>query len=147
VAFSIRLLPETVDDSEVGNAGQYGEIELDDYRETFIAIIGFWSPHDYQNQWREAITRLVERRERSCLITSLHDPAVSEMLWWWLLYIEDDQVAVQNAILLFSELPKPFSTGDPYASIPAHRTMNEEGLEIVEWRLPLMHFEEFHRVL
>src|SRR5215208_406119 len=100
MAFSIQLLPKLVGGSELGKAGQYGEIELGDFRESFIAIIGYWSPDDYRRQWHQAITRLTAQRENACLITSLHDPYASDVLFWWLLYPEGETVTVQNAILL-----------------------------------------------
>jgi hypothetical protein len=81
MTFEINFLPHEVEGSELGNTGRFGEIVLGDYRELFISLIGFWSPRDYEDQWREGIRRVVQR-ERSCLVTSLDDPAKSEVITW-----------------------------------------------------------------
>ena len=143
MAFDIRLLSETEPGSELGNTGLHGRITLGDYRETFIALIGFWSPRDYEEHWIRSVRRVVERRETSCLITSLHDPAASDMLWWWPLYVRHERVVVQNSILLLRELPRPFSLRDPYASVPPYRDRNEDGYPISEWTLPLTDLRAF----
>jgi hypothetical protein len=141
--FSIRLLSEKAPESELGNAAQYGEIRLDEYRETFIAIIGFWSPLDYVASWSRSIKRLVDRGRASCLITSMHDPKVAEVLHWWLLYPVGDEVIVQNSLLLGREALSDFDTRNPYRSIPTHRAVSEEGEQISEWLVRLRDFRDF----
>ena len=143
MAFSIRLLPERVPESEVGNAAQYGEIQLRNYQETFVALIGFWSPLDYSEHWSHSIKRLVDLKRESCLITSLHDPQVAEVLHWWLLYPVGDDVIVQNSLLLGRHALSDFDTRNPYRSIPIRRRVNEEGEKISEWFMHLTDFRDF----
>jgi hypothetical protein len=143
VAFDIRFLTEWTPGSETGNAGRFGRITLDDFSETFVSLIGFWSPYDYEVQWRRGVERLVGERRNSCLITSLHDPAATEMLMWWLLYPDGDRVVVQQALLFFANLDRTFSTNDPFSSIPPRRQITEEGEAISEWSLDFASFREF----
>jgi CdiI N-terminal domain len=145
MSFNIRFLGELVEGSELGNSGLRGEIELGSHREEFIALIGFWSPLDYEHQWRAGVRRLVESRESSCLITSLHDPAEADVITWWLLYPMESRVFIQNALLLPRELTTPFSTRNPYLAIPPRRTITEEGHIISEWELPLFEFDTYFR--
>lgn len=143
MTFHITFLDEQEPGSTLGNTGQYGRITLDEFEEDFIALIGYWSPRDYVLQWRRAITRLVEERRPSCLITSLHDPGVADVLSWWLLYPSADQVSIQEARLQLRQLARPFESRDPYASIPPRITVSEEGDAVSEWTLPLTDFRDF----
>jgi hypothetical protein len=143
MAFGIRWLSEQVAESDVGNSAQYGEIELDNYRETFLAIIGFWSPLDYSEHWSRSVRRLVETKRESCLITSLHDPQVVEVLHWWLLYPVGDQVIVQNSLLLGRHALSSLDTRDPYRSIPVRSQVSEEGEPISEWTMHSADFRDF----
>jgi hypothetical protein len=143
MAFSIQLLPEQVQESELGNAAQYGEIQLGDYTESFIALIGFWSPLDYSEHWSRSIKRLVDLKCASCLITSLHNPQVAEVLHWWLLYPIGDDVVVQNALLLGRRALSDFDARNPYRSIPTLRRVSEEGEQISEWLVHLTDFGDF----
>lgn len=143
--FDIKFSDETTIGSELGNTGQYGEIVLGDESEGFLSLVGFWSPRDYQQQWKAGVRRLVDERKSSCLITSLHDPQQAEILTWWLLYPVNDEVHVQNALLLLRETRPGFSTKDPYNSIPVRRELSEDGSQISEWVLPIQDFVEFLR--
>jgi CdiI N-terminal domain len=145
MAFDIALFSDMVDGSELGNTGQHGHIVIGDETEDFVSLIGFWSPADYRAHWRQAIDRLVNQKSDSCLITSIHDPREVTVISWWLLYPVDGDVALQQALLLLAESKDPFSTADPFASIPRRRIINEDGKRISEWRLPMSDFAEFLR--
>lgn len=54
-----------------------GLIVIDEFRESFEASLTYWSVHDYEVHWGEAIKRLLDGRSRSCLITSLYNPRLS----------------------------------------------------------------------
>lgn len=143
--FDIRFLPDWTPGSETGNAGHHGRITLDDFSETFISLIGYWSPRDYEAQWRSGVKRLVEERRDSCLITSLHDPAATEMLMWWLLYPEGEFVIVQQGLLLFADLERAFNTSNPFCSIPPREQVTDNGEVVSEWSIDIGSFEEFLR--
>jgi len=143
MAFDIRFIRGAIDGSRLGNASFHGEIDLGGEREEFLSLIGFWSPRDYENQWTDGVRRLVAGEGDSCLITSIHDPAVAEVGTWWLLYRRRGAVYVQNALLLFRDAGTQFTTLDPYRSIPERQTATEDGRPISEWELPISDFAEF----
>jgi hypothetical protein len=136
MVFDIRFLGERTDHSEVGNAGYLGEIVLGSERETFLSLIGFWSPHDYQRQWIRGIRRLIQEGTASCLITSLHDPLEADVISWWLLYPVGSDVYLQEALLLLGSCRDRFSTRDPYAVVPPRRKEAADGDEVSEWLVP-----------
>jgi hypothetical protein len=145
MVFDIRFLGERTDDSEVGNAGYLGEIMLGYERETFLSLIGYWSPQDYQRQWVLGIRRLIQEKIASCLITSLHDPIEADVLRWWLLYPIGSDIYVQEALLLLGSCRDRFSTKDPYVSVPPRRQETAGGEEISEWVVPREDFVAYLR--
>ncbi|HEV7596485.1 MAG TPA: hypothetical protein VGO33_15935 [Gemmatimonadaceae bacterium] len=143
MAFSIRLLPEKVPESEIGNTGQYGEIQLGGHCETFVALIGFWSPLDYTQHWSHSIKRLLDLKRESCLITSIHEPRAIDVIHWWLLYPFGEDVIVQNSLLLGKKALADFDTRNPYRTIPARREISAEGEQISEWIVRMTEFRDF----
>lgn len=141
--FDIRLTANWVDQSVLGDAGLYGEIVLGEHTERFVSLIGYWSPLDYQRQWRTGIRRLIRELVPSCVITSIDDPDNSEILRWWLLYPLGDVVAVRESALEYKRSRTKFSTEMPFLAIPPRRLLSEDGFEISEWQLPVLEFEGF----
>lgn len=60
-----------------------GEIRLGQYRESFHAVIGFWSTQDYEASWTAALRRLLAGGVASCLVTSLTDPRDATFVTTW----------------------------------------------------------------
>lgn len=133
MSFSIEYVSRSEKSPELGNSIYRGRIVLDDYRESFESLIGYWSPADYQAQWQSGLERIADENNPSCLITSVYDPENSEYLTWWLLYPLRDRIAVQNQLLLFANLARPFELATPFESVPARRTVSTEGDPISEW--------------
>ncbi len=96
--------------------------------------IAYWSPDDYQRQWREGVRRILAGEPRSGLITSLYDPATARFIEWWPLFRDGDVVFVQNHLLFLDKLHGPFDPNDPYRHVRERRIVNDEGVRISEWR-------------
>lgn len=141
--FFIHFTDGPVVGSQIGNGLMLGEIVLGDYREGFESFIGFWSQHDYEMQWGLGVQRAAAEGQASCLITSITDPTHAEFLRWWLIYPLGETVAIQESLLLFDQLSTPFSTADPYRSIPARVQITDEGQPVSEWELPRDALREF----
>lgn len=143
MTFDIKFLPPVWEGSRLGNAALPGRIILGEHEEDFVSLIGFWSPRDYERQWRSAIERLVEERCESCLVTSIHDLRASDVARWWLLYPEQRVVHVQEALLFPKQLPGHVSEKDLYQAILPRETYNEDGAPISEWDVPFDDFIAF----
>lgn len=141
--FDIRFTGVPLDGSHLGNGVVEGELTFDDHREGFQSFIGFWSPSDYLAQWRDGAARAARLDGPSCLITSITDPAHADYLRWWLLYPSGGKIIFQEALLFLKELTPPFSTRDPYASIPAYKQYSDEGERISEWVVPVSSVIDF----
>ena len=55
--FEIYLTDEVLPESD-GDA-VYGTIQIEDYKETFVASLVRWTPAHYELHWREACQRLI----------------------------------------------------------------------------------------
>jgi len=139
--FEILLTDEQVTEPASGTSTKaesvYGNIHVEDYRETFITDLSYWNRAEYEQHWITALQRLLGNATQSALITSIvpppKEPTDEDFLVWWPLYRERDFVYVQNQLLFFRQLSRPFSPERPWDSVGPRRTVNPEGLEISEW--------------
>ena len=138
--FDIYLTDEVVAESD-GQA-VYGKILIEDYTETFFASLVCWTPAQYEQHWREACQRLIDGRQDSALICSYVESSLSEFLVWWPLYRDGQVVHVQNELLIYSQLSKPFSIEDPWSSIRERRIATDDGSAISEWDTTIQSIHE-----
>jgi hypothetical protein len=114
-----------------------GKIVIGDFQETFAASLRFWTRDDYVRHWRSALEKLISGADRSALITDYVEPpprpSANSYLVWWPLYRYGDTVYVQNHILLFEQLIRPFSAECPWDSVRDRQVVNEDGQNISEW--------------
>jgi hypothetical protein len=135
--FDIFLTDEIVRETEPGVVALYGKICIGDYLETFIASLHSWNKAMYQQHWESALGRLVEGETKSALITSYVDPKAATYSMWWPLYRDGDAVYMQNHMLFYDQLQRPFSITNPWESIPERRTATADGRHISEWTTDL----------
>lgn len=143
MAFSIRLLPDSVPDLDPGVIAGLGVIEIESFQERFIASLMYWSADDYRRHWRQAIERITQASAVSCLITSMLDPATASHIFWWPMYLVKNTVFIQNHILFFDKLLSPFDERNPFSFVPERRTIDEDGNKISEWAVQIGDLEEF----
>lgn len=141
--FTISLDPFStrLPDWELG--AYLGRIEIGERVEEFVASATLWTADEYRGQWRTAVNRVVTQRAPSALITSVDDPLRSTMLFWWPLYPENDHVHVQNAILFFDQLDRPFNLDRADQFIPPRETHDEDGAPISEWTTSVSALAQF----
>ena len=72
----VGVEPELQDDGWYSLAG---EVILGDYRESVLASLTVWSRSDYERQWIEAASQLVNGEERSAFFTSAFQ-------FWWAMW-------------------------------------------------------------
>jgi hypothetical protein len=143
--FDIYLTKEIVPEGDPGVEAVYGKIRLGAHSETFIASLVFWTSERYEQHWKVAVRRLIRGEDRSVLITSYIEPNrfPDEHLIWWPLYRVGTTVYIQNQLLFFDRLSRPFSVADPWTFVQARRTVNDDGDKISEWSVPIASFAEF----
>lgn len=135
--FEIGLTDQTVEELDPGVDAVYGQIRIGDFQETFIASLDCWKPDQYEQHWISAVRRIVHSEERSALITSYVEPSVSQYLVWWPLYRVGENVHIQNQLLFFNQLGRPFSAEHFWDSVGERRHCSDDGRKISEWILPV----------
>src|SRR5690606_13744355 len=76
-----------------------GQIVINDFKENVFIPVEYWSLDDYKQQWKEAIKRIKEGREKSCLVVKIYDPKENKFIEFWSLYKRGDNVHVFNNLL------------------------------------------------
>jgi hypothetical protein len=141
--FAIDFAPDAAEEILFGELSRTGFIQLNAYRERFVAPLVYWTVADYRQQWGDGIRRILDGQPRSCLITSMRDPRSANFIQWWPLYRVDDSIYVQNQLLFFAALQGPFVPTDPYPHVSERRTRSEDGEPISEWRVRAADIEQF----
>jgi hypothetical protein len=127
-------------DKQLGT--RQGVIRIGNFEERFEASLEYWKPNHYESQWANAITRLCSQTPKSCLITSITDPATANFLFWWPMYLVGQNVYFRNHILFLADITSSFDPTNPYPHIPDRSVTNEDGERISEWVIPFSDFVE-----
>ena len=141
MGFSIQFLHEQASDTRI--AAKTGLITVGRFEEKFESSTEFWSALEYERHWLDALTRLYNGAERSCLITSITDPRTANFIFWWPVYRVGDGACFQNHVLFTSDIGGDFDPRVPYSCVPERCTTNEDGLPISEWCTPLFEIAEY----
>lgn len=80
-----------------------GEIQIDDFKESFLSDLSFWSKSDYERHWSQA-SRALDDGSPVILITSITDPARSNFFRSWACYPAEGELIFQEHILFLEEL-------------------------------------------
>lgn len=143
MAFSINFLPDPVSNLKPNEEASYGLITIGSFQERFIAPLHYWKTKDYENHWKIAINRIIKNEQQSCLITSMYDPQNANFIIWWPMYRLDENIHIQNNILFFNQLGKPFEINAPFSFVPNHEILTEDGEKISEWIISIKDLESF----
>lgn len=118
-----------------------GEIVLGTHRERFEMPLHHWDSAAYIRQWDEARRSLARGADRACFITGMNDPRTANFIQWWPAWRIKGDIHVQNQILFFDRLSRPFDEKRPVTSVGERTTHSEEGQKISEWVVPLAEFK------
>jgi hypothetical protein len=131
--FDIRVTTEVPDELDI----MYGTIQIGDFNEMFTASLSDWAPEHYERQWQEAAQRLVDGELKSAFVTSFLLPSNSFYFVWWPCYRSGETVYVHNQLRLYEQIQSPFCVEALYDYVPDRETVNEDGMKISEWQMPL----------
>jgi len=142
MAFSICITAERFDEAACEEPAVKGVIEIGTFTEELLVSLAVWSPADYVRQWETGLKR-ISSADKSCLITSMRDLAVSDFINWWMLYRVGDDVVFQNQVLLATEVENSMIGDAIYGLIPVRETHTDDGQKISEWVVPLRDIDAF----
>lgn len=110
-----------------------GEIQIDDFKESFYMDFGYWKKSQYEAHWLTASRALAERREVS-FIQSMHAPESASFYQIWAAYPQDGAVVFQEQILMLEKMERPFNIQEPHFNALPYESHSESGEKISEWR-------------
>jgi hypothetical protein len=131
--FDISLTSELIGGLDPGETAVYGRITIGDFSEELYVGLASWDREKYEHQWKVAIARIVAGAGRSALIVSYIELLFSHYVMLWPMYRDGETVYIQNRMLFFDQLSKPFSTDRPWDSLQERETISPEGERISEW--------------
>lgn len=126
-----------------GQKIRVGCISIGDFTEEFTSFLDFWTPADYETQWRAEIGRMVSGARVDALITDMHNLGTAHHLVSWPLYREDDLVFVQNRLLFLSDLGRPLHLDQLIGKLGDRSTISEDGATISEWSVGIQDLRDF----
>lgn len=97
--------------TEEGVNFRYLRLTLGDFEEDMIADLTTWSPADYERQWLDELTQIVNSRTKGALIVRMHDPKQPFRINTWPMWKEGDHIFFQNKLLFMLKPAKHF---DPF---------------------------------
>lgn len=77
MSFGISLKGEVL--KEFDETVLRGEVEIDGYKESFFAPVGYWSKDDYLRSWKQSLAEGLQNGRHSALLTSMRDSEVSKV--------------------------------------------------------------------
>ncbi|WP_156124215.1 hypothetical protein [Achromobacter sp. RTa] len=144
MSFSISLKGEVL--KEFDEAVLRGEVEIDGYKESFFAPVGYWSKDDYLRSWKQSLAEGLQNGRHSALLTSMWDPSVSNFLFYWVVFIEGGAY-IQNSVLFLDELSVPFVPDNVNIYIPERAEINADGMIISQWKVGVSSIVDFYHTL
>lgn len=148
MSFAIRFTDDADEYpyDDPGVAAAVGRVVLGENEECFISTLKEWSRQDYEAQWKRAIELFIDGADRAMLVTEYLSPNNASHLVGWVLYKGvDDIVYMQNQLLFYDQLDKPFSVKMVEKFIKSRTVSDEDGNAVSEWRIKFTDIESFYK--
>jgi hypothetical protein len=129
--------PLYVDDD--GWSGLWARIVLGDFVERFVAPIGFWGRVDYERQWSEGASRLVDGADESAFVEEAGRT-------WWTAWREGSRILVQQRLLVAESMaPARAATAAdmPYHLVGTREEVSEDGESLSQWSVSVADLRDF----
>jgi len=108
-------------------------IQIGQFKEDFYCNSSYWKREDYLNQWDDALKKVSLEKKDALLVSNMYDPKSGNFLFYWVLYVEDKKVYIQEQILFLDELKECFDELNLYKYIKARETIGENKEKISQW--------------
>ena len=124
------------------------EIVLGNYKENGPLITTHWTRGEYEKQWLEALSALVEGDVNSCLlVTDIQPTTISAGITYWVIFRKEDSIYFQQRwkMNFAAFLIGPPSAVEKHIEPRIQGTL-EEHSRVSEWRLPFNCLQQFVRM-
>jgi hypothetical protein len=112
----------------------HGEIQIDDFIESFESDHHFFSMAEYEAQWQSASKRLIKGLP-ALFFTSITDPKNANFFRCWECHPIDGKLIFHDRILFLKDLTtnEPFDLNNPHRYVLPYSPVTEDGDAISEW--------------
>lgn len=141
MTFGISLTDKLL--TEFDEVVLHGEIEIDGYKESFFAPVGYWSRGDYLSSWKRALAEGFRDGSHAVLVTSMRNPLSCNFIFYWVVFLEGDQAYIQNGVIFLDEISEPFEPRKINSYVSAREEVNEDGQVISQWKVNLLSIKDF----
>ncbi len=111
-----------------------GEIQIEEFVESFHSDHSYWSMDQYIAQW-EAAKKLAIAGTPSLFITSITKPSSTNFIRCWVCYPVGTELIFREQILFLDQLSEPFNEGNPHVHIEPYECEDDE--PVSEWRIAI----------
>ena len=138
----IGIKPNTYKEED-GFLSCLGKIFIgDDFWETIIPALNYWTTDEYEKQWKEGLER-IKTHPISCLVASVQHPRKTPpLINWWILYKVGEKIYIQNHLLNDTTYREhignqQFTPQTCYNFIKPRKTKTDDGFKYAEWVIGL----------
>lgn len=128
-----------------GSRPSMGTIVAGDLSEEFEVSLVDWDEAAYRDSWCRELSRFVRGADKAVLLTVAMDPSRANWMRGYVLYKFGPEVRVQERMFILDELREQFNLSDPSASVGDYESVNEDGMRISQWVVPMRDIEQFWR--
>lgn len=145
--FSVRVVELPSSGERMSSLrGPIGRITINDFSETFLMDVSYWSVEQYLQNWHSALKEL-ERSggSTSCIVSSITDPKNSNFIVCWPMYRDGSDVYVQNHMVFLEEVEGEFDEERPWRHVRPRSVVDEDGVRISEWSTDIFQVINFRK--
>ena len=138
-AFVIGFAGSELDEDGHGR----GFIRIGDFSETFVVTLNYWPATQYTQQWHVSLKRLLAGSPGVGLVTCMVAPESGDSGRAWILYREDDTVAIQEKLFVPPNFGPDLDADLQLLHVPPRNMVSEEGVPVSEWSIGITAIEDF----
>lgn len=121
-------------------------IVIDEFKEAMNIPLAYWSIDDYKNSWLYSLEDGLNKKNHAALAVSMYQPEVTNFVFTWVIYFDDDIAHIQNNIIFLDEY-NDFSPDKINEFVDKRTIHDEDGMKISEWDTDLKSVLDFYNSL
>lgn len=115
-------MPKTIEGESVSPAS----IVIDGFKESMTIPLTYWNLDDYRNSWLKSLKEGLANKNHAALVVSMYEPTLTNFVFTWVVYFEDDVAHVQIILSFWMKLMTSLLTRSTILSISVVLMMKTE---------------------
>lgn len=140
------IFPEEMPKTIEGESVLPASIVIDGFKESITIPLIYWNIDDYRNSWLKSLKEGLANKNHAALVVSMYEPKLTNFVFTWVVYFEDDVAHVQNNIIFLDEV-NDFTPDKINDFIDKRSTHDEDGMKISQWSTDIKNILDFYNSL